>query len=691
MVTPCSCRTLNLCNNLLVLLAICCCIVSEASAGMVQLQREGDWNNQKRETLRRLEERRDFVATLPALSVPSFKGRSWAIVIGNDMYQDNRYPLQYASSDVQAISMMLKDQGFQVSVLLGERVTRLAVIQELSYNLAKRVQTEDRVVIYFSGLASTVKTAEGFEHGYLLTSDSNFDDLSETALSMKYIADIVDLIPAKQVLLMVDACYSGLVGRRMTESVQASLEVTPLSIEQRGRHVLTGGADREYVFESNELRHGIFTYYLLEGLGKGAADLNHDGVIPVSELHAYITAAVFSRSARQTPELWTMSAGNGQMTFTIGEHLLQDKAHAKFSESRRDLEAESLSRRPSAQDLNQLQSTVEQLEAEAKRAEENVRLSQAELDARRQAAARRIKQAEEMAAEIATRGAIPVKRDTAESVVQELGKAWAVVIGINVYRDKEIKRLTYAEADAEALGKELENQGFKVIPLIGEKATAGRIRELLGDELPLQVKPPDRVLIFFAGHGQDYQPEGVPERSGYLLPVDTDPRALHKTAIVMDEIRLLARRMPARQVLFLIDACYGGIAGIQARSNKASNGAALVRELTKEPSRTLITAGGAEQEAHESPVWSHSVFTNYLLEGLGMGLADLNDDGLITSGELHQFLEPRVFDAARQLGANQKPELWSLSADRGQFVFIPGQKVQVAVGTPHSPQKREPR
>ena len=47
--------------------------------------------------------------------------------------------------------------------------------------------------------------------------------------------------------------------------------------------------------ELPELGHGIFTYYLVEGL-KGAADANHDGIVSLIELYAYVKDQVTKRS-----------------------------------------------------------------------------------------------------------------------------------------------------------------------------------------------------------------------------------------------------------------------------------------------------------------------------------------------------------------------------------------------------------
>lgn len=135
----------------------------------------------------------------------------------------------------------------------------------------------------------------------------------------------------------------------------------------------------------------------------------------------------------------------------------------------------------------------------------------------------------------------------------------------------------------------------------------------------------------------------------------------------MSEIRNLAGDLPAKHVLFLVDVCYGGIAGTQVRS-LPNQTEAYIDQVTREPGRQLITAGGAGQQVVEGPKWGHSVFTYFILQGLEKGLADLNNDGVILASELHTYLDPRVFQESEQL---QRPEFWSLSAERGEFVFMP--------------------
>lgn len=260
---------------------------------------------------------------------------------------------------------------------------------------------------------------------------------------------------------------------------------------------------------------------------------------------------------------------------------------------------------------------------------------------------------------------------TVEYLRTQVGKTWAVVIGINDY--DHLRRLQYAVADATEVARVLKNQGYEVIELYDKHATRRAIVSELGGKLLKRVTAKDRVLIYYAGHGVEQRVEGG-RAMGYLVPVDGETDDYAGTGISMGLIKELAEALPAKHVLFVVDACYGGIAGQLFRSAEFPKYITreFLRLVTRERGRQLITAGGANQEALESAAWGHSVFTYYFLQGIGEGLADLNDDGIIPASELYTYLDNRVYAAARMQMHVQRPEFWTLAADKGEFVFVPG-------------------
>ena len=108
---------------------------------------------------------------------------------------------------------------------------------------------------------------------------------------------------------MLDACFSGAGGRSViAEGLRPFMNVgvKPLAIDSK-LVILTASRRDEVAGSSMDKGHGLFTYYLLEGLS-GKADLDKDGHLGVKELHAYVEGRVRRAAKRdnrdQTPQLF---------------------------------------------------------------------------------------------------------------------------------------------------------------------------------------------------------------------------------------------------------------------------------------------------------------------------------------------------------------------------------------------------
>src|ERR1051326_4138059 len=237
--------------------------------------------------------------------------------------------------------------------------------------------------------------------------------------------------------------------------------------------------------------------------------------------------------------------------------------------------------------------------------------------------------------------------------------SWAVIIGINDYQHPRVPKLRYAVNDARSVQEALLAQGFKrerIITLLDAKATKTGIERALGDEMRLKVGKDDRVLVFFAGHGKTDR-VGESDEEGYLIPVDGDPGALYSTGISMEGLRRLSARIPAKHILYVMDACYSGYA-IYNRAVADD----LLDEMVKKPAIQILTAGRQGDQAAERN--GHGVFTEVLLRGLkGDAFAGKN---WLSLEELGVWMKQRVF---AESGRQQLPQFGNLSGE-GQFVFL---------------------
>lgn len=246
---------------------------------------------------------------------------------------------------------------------------------------------------------------------------------------------------------------------------------------------------------------------------------------------------------------------------------------------------------------------------------------------------------------------------------QFYGNSWAVVIGIDRYPHQKIPNLKYAVNDARSVAEAIVDQGFsaqKTFVLLNEKATKDSIEEVLYSRLR-SAGNEDRVLIFFAGHGETERlPRGGSE--GFLLPYDAAPDNLFLTAISMADVKKMGQRIAAKHILFVVDACYSGFTITRAVAPRIVDEHYLSL-VTKDPAVQVITAGKAKEQVGEE--LGHGIFTTQFLKGL-KGFADEDQNGLITAMELASFLQSRVI---RETSGGQHPQFGQLSGE-GQFVFV---------------------
>jgi uncharacterized caspase-like protein len=112
---------------------------------------------------------------------------------------------------------------------------------------------------------------------------------------MREVEIIFHRLSADRVIFITDSCYSGATAGRTFSTASRRAVVSDNFLTRlakgKGRVVLTASRAGEVSEERDDLQHGVFTYYLLEGLS-GGADFNADGVVTVDEVYAYVSTHV---------------------------------------------------------------------------------------------------------------------------------------------------------------------------------------------------------------------------------------------------------------------------------------------------------------------------------------------------------------------------------------------------------------
>jgi len=233
---------------------------------------------------------------------------SWAVVIGISSYQDTRIPsLRYTAADAQAFyDWLISPKGgkytpARVKLLLNKNATSRSIRKAL-FVWPKKALEEDVVTIYFAGHGSP-ESPDSPNNLFLLPYDAQYDDIASTSFPMWDIETALKrFIKAKKVIVIADACHAGGVGQSfgIARRANRAIKINPISSGLQslskigdGVCVISASDEKQYSQESGDWGggHGVFTYYLLNGL-KGKADYNKDKIVTLGELIPFLSQQV---------------------------------------------------------------------------------------------------------------------------------------------------------------------------------------------------------------------------------------------------------------------------------------------------------------------------------------------------------------------------------------------------------------
>ncbi|MGI2907360.1 caspase, EACC1-associated type [Tolypothrix sp. VBCCA 56010] len=238
----------------------------------------------------------------------------YALLIGISEYQSKPLkPLPGVVKDIEAMQRVLQDSktgGFDEVKLLPNPDSD-AMRSEIEQLFMEKCQTDDIVLLYFSG------------HGYR-DEDGNLFFVSHntqinpqgglrigTAVDAKFIHErYMGRSKSKRQVLILDCCFSGAFAEGMSakEAVVVSIKnEIEAQLGGEGRAVLTSSTAAQVSFE--DAGGGVYTRYLVEGIEKGAADSDNDGVITIDELHEYAKRKAQESKPAMKPEIYAVREG----------------------------------------------------------------------------------------------------------------------------------------------------------------------------------------------------------------------------------------------------------------------------------------------------------------------------------------------------------------------------------------------
>jgi formylglycine-generating enzyme required for sulfatase activity len=239
-------------------------------------------------------------------------GQRWALIVGINDYT-NVPALRYGRSDAQALyKVIVENCGFprdNVVLMVDDHDVRSNAFARYPTcgNLRARIdqiaqvaEQNDLLIVSFSGHGLNI---DG--RGYLVPVDGTSNDIG-SLIPLSWVKETLESSPAKQRLLLLDACHSGARGDPEESPAQALL--SPLA--GAAFATIASCDSRQLSHEDPKTGHGVFTHAVIEGLiGKADTEVegNRDSTITASELFSYASLKVkqwsLKEGKKQTPVL----------------------------------------------------------------------------------------------------------------------------------------------------------------------------------------------------------------------------------------------------------------------------------------------------------------------------------------------------------------------------------------------------
>lgn len=262
------------------------------------------------------------------------KPELYIVSIGVSKYKDPRLNLGYAAKDARDVVTVMGDMKERYAQIHSYLLTDVQAEKNEILKIKQKLlnsHPDDHVVVFYAGhgMYSTK-----FKY-YLATHSTNIAEPATASLMFTDLVSLLENIPARNRILLVDACHSGendkdaitLLRRQNSEQgkvvfrssgdqkffvKKSSNKPDPFDLMKKsfvdlrnnaGINILCSTNGVQVAVEGAEWKNGVFTYCLIYGLTKNKADLNNDGSIYLTELKEYLSDQVSEiTKGGQTPD-----------------------------------------------------------------------------------------------------------------------------------------------------------------------------------------------------------------------------------------------------------------------------------------------------------------------------------------------------------------------------------------------------
>ena len=220
--------------------------------------------------------------------IPNFmatkRDNDFAVIIGIENYQSVAKS-EYSLSDAGLVKDYFKALGFQernIEFIINERATKSGIEKSIEGWLPNRIKKGSSVIVYYSGHGAPDPESG---NSYIVPYDGDPNYLSMTGYPLQKMYDRLGKSGAKEIIIVLDSCFSGGGGRSiLAKGARPLVMTTEVPHILSNMVVLTATQGSQISTSSSEKGHGVLTYYFLKAI--------KDGKRNIAEIYEFIKPQV---------------------------------------------------------------------------------------------------------------------------------------------------------------------------------------------------------------------------------------------------------------------------------------------------------------------------------------------------------------------------------------------------------------
>lgn len=254
-------------------------------------------------------------------TAPVAKPNLFLAVLGASKYAQAEMNLQYAAKDAADVADLFEKKQSGYAAIQIKKYTDQEITRDKLPEIRRWLEqsgVNDQVIVFFAGHGLI---SDSLDY-YLATYDTDFARPGARGISYEALESLLDGIPARNKLILLDACHSGEIDKESVavsrenkttsgnvtfRSFNTNLTTTQVGLENSfelmkslfvdlrrssGATAIASAGAAEYAVEGSAWQNGVFTYCLINGLSEKEADINKDGAILLSELQLFLSQKV---------------------------------------------------------------------------------------------------------------------------------------------------------------------------------------------------------------------------------------------------------------------------------------------------------------------------------------------------------------------------------------------------------------